>query len=521
MHPESSTLIGPATPRNGVLVLTGYGVRVAVERGHLIASDGRGRERREGRFPRANRQLRRLVVLGHTGSVSFEALRWLRDVGCAFVHIDGDGAVVVASGASGLDDPRLRRAQAMAATNGVGVSITRDLLERKITGQASVLDLFGASAADQAADYVRGRLSLLAQGSTPERFRSIEADAAAHYWGAWSGVPVRWARRDAERVPDGWTTFGLRSSPLTGSPRSAANPANALLNYAYAILEAEARIAALAVGLDPGLGVLHADLKARDSLVLDLMEAVRPEVDGWLLSTLRARTFRKADFHETREGICRLMPALAKLVAETMPRWAEAVAPVTEGVARALMESATRGAAVQLATPLRGANRRVGRGTVRGAARRKDKRDVALPLACEACGGVLAQGARSYCDDCLPAHRVEQAVEWSAEGVSTLARLRMDGRDPAHGDAAGRKRGARNATHVAAITAWDSERGDEPVDLHTFARDILPRLQSVPLRLMAEATGLSEGYCSFVRRGQKTPHPRHWPNLMRLTEATD
>jgi hypothetical protein len=44
------------------------------------------------------------------------------------------------------------------------------------------------------------------------------------------------------------------------------NPANALLNYLYAILEAEARIAILSMGLDPGMGVLHADLKARDSL---------------------------------------------------------------------------------------------------------------------------------------------------------------------------------------------------------------------------------------------------------------
>ena len=38
---------------------------------------------------------------------------------------------------------------------------------------------------------------------------------------------------------------------LTGSPHNAANPANALLNYLYAILEAEARIALLTIGLGP------------------------------------------------------------------------------------------------------------------------------------------------------------------------------------------------------------------------------------------------------------------------------
>ena len=56
------------------------------------------------------------------------------------------------------------------------------------------------------------------------------------------------------------------------------------------MLEAEARIALLAIGLDPGIGVLHADLEARDSLTLDLMEAVRPRVDAHVLGLLRTRT---------------------------------------------------------------------------------------------------------------------------------------------------------------------------------------------------------------------------------------
>jgi hypothetical protein len=61
--------------RNGALVLGGYGVRVAVERGQLAVSDGIGRERREGLLSRATCGLKRLVVLGHSGTISFEALR--------------------------------------------------------------------------------------------------------------------------------------------------------------------------------------------------------------------------------------------------------------------------------------------------------------------------------------------------------------------------------------------------------------------------------------------------------------
>jgi hypothetical protein len=65
----------------------------------------------------------------------------------------------------------------------------------------------------------------------------------------------------------------LRGSLLTSSPRLAIKPANAILNYLYAILEAETRLACLTLGLDPGLGIVHADHRDRDSFALDLMEA--------------------------------------------------------------------------------------------------------------------------------------------------------------------------------------------------------------------------------------------------------
>lgn len=77
------------------------------------------------------------------------------------------------------------------------------------------------------------------------------------------------ARKDRMTVPEHWTVFGTRSSPLTGAPRTAANPINALLNYLYAILETEVRLAVLTIGLDPSMGILHADQKSRDSFAFD------------------------------------------------------------------------------------------------------------------------------------------------------------------------------------------------------------------------------------------------------------
>src|SRR5947209_7927167 len=84
------------TRTSGVVVLSGYGVSIRVERGELEVRDGIGRDRGAGRFNRATGRIRRLVVLGHTGSISLEAIRWLSDVGAAYLQIDRDGKVLAA-----------------------------------------------------------------------------------------------------------------------------------------------------------------------------------------------------------------------------------------------------------------------------------------------------------------------------------------------------------------------------------------------------------------------------------------
>ena len=47
MHHEGSA------PRDGIVVASGYGLKIYVERGHLVVHDGVGRERRTLRLSRA------------------------------------------------------------------------------------------------------------------------------------------------------------------------------------------------------------------------------------------------------------------------------------------------------------------------------------------------------------------------------------------------------------------------------------------------------------------------------------
>jgi hypothetical protein len=318
-------------------------------------------------------------------------------------------------------------------------------------------------------------------------------------------VPVRFARADLQRVPEHWHSFGGRVSPVTSANRLAANPANAILNYLFALIEAEASHACHAVGLDPGIGLLHADQKARDSLALDLMEPVRPEAERYLLELLTHNTFRARDFNEARNGNCRLQPSLTHRLVETLPTWTTLVAPIAETVARRLAQGAR---IASFPTPLTGANRRGSRTTTRRPTRRQPGVPALRLGTCKTCGGEIATDGRTHCDSCLPGFRADQQADFSAAGPEALAKLRRAGTDPAHGATAGQRRAETMRRHHR-----QAAESRAPADPDLFAREILPALREVPLKRLAAVTGLSLRYVSLIRRGERVPHPRHWTSL--------
>jgi len=125
--------------------------------------------------------------------------------------------------------------------------------------------------------------------------------ASVAYWRALSETPLLFGKR--QPVPDHWRTLGTRHSTITGTPRGAVTPGNALLNYLYSVLASEITIALHAAGLDPALGIFHADKDDRASLAYDLMEPARPVLDRWFLQWIGEITFSKRDFHEDMTGI--------------------------------------------------------------------------------------------------------------------------------------------------------------------------------------------------------------------------
>lgn len=471
---------GTAQPHDGLLILSGHGVRVAVERGHLAVEDGLGEERRAGRFNKIDSSLKRVVIIGSAGAVTLDAIHWLHDVGVPLIHLRADGTLLFVAARPGALIPALRRNQALARETGIGGRIAEDLIRRKVEGQLSLLDRLPPNR--DAKPTLRSVLDRLDSAKSLEELRTLEAVAARYYWAAWRHLPVRFAREDRKRRPDYWQRFGTRVSPLAGQgPRKAVNPANAILNYTYAILEAEARIAALAVGADPLLGLLHTDQRNRDSLACDLMEPVRPRVDAFVLDLLASREFRKEDFFELGNGQCRLLPPVTGDLIQTGPRWARLVLPEAQRVAATLLEMGGTGGRTSKRTRIDGL--RASENPVGGR-------------------GVSTRPRRG--------HRVVMREHRQPTPIQT-----GETSDPRRSPEAGAKRREAMTRIARENRQWDRTNG--PTDAATFRRDILPQIQALRLKALIEATGLTKGACSRIRAGKTVPHPRHWQAFRELS----
>jgi CRISPR-associated endonuclease Cas1 len=492
---------------HGICVAHGYGLKIYVNRGHLIVHDGIGHHRQTRRYHRVTSNLRRLVLIGHTGYITLDALRWLHDIGAALVHIDADGQLLTTSTASGPGQSALRREQALAANSCAGVEIARGLLHAKVAGQASLLSELPAGA--RALDAVSRSLDTITNAPDLQSLVTAEAEAASAYWDAWSELPIPLGDRDQERVPAHWRTVGTRHSLLSNGPRLACNPANAVLNYLYALLEAETILSSHAVGLDPLIGIFHTDQRSRASFALDAMEAARPLVDAYVLALLTQRTLACDDFAETRKGTCRVTQGLAARLAETTDTWRHHIAPVVEGIAHTFAQAGTPSTAI--ASPLTGAHHRAAWDARRAGRKRRQAKAATprLPNACRDCGIHLPDRRKRYCAECRARRWEKHAARGRDNAASVLARMRAEERDPAHGGRVAEMRGAKNAAHQAAVREWTGERPDPEV----FRIEILPGLRRLSTAELVAATGLSQHYCSLIRLGKKTPHPRHWGTL--------
>ena len=448
------------------------------------------------------------------------------------MQLGSDGAVLAHSFPYMYDGHPIRRAQALAVSNGLDLAIAHELIAAKLDSQRRILVRLGADLREH--DKLR---ALINAAESIERVRVIEATAAGLYFSAWRGVRMRFRDRDAARIPARWLRAASRASLLTGAPRAATSPLNAMRNYLFACVESEARLALLAHGFDPTLGVLHADQRNRDSLALDAMEPVRADVDAFLLDLLEDRVFTARDFAELSNGICRIAAPLTHELALTLPHWRECLRPIAASLAQTFREALQN---PRTAPRIHG-NGRNKRSSAPGptkssllATPRKASQPhpyatrawrtptvearPSSPIACAMCGERVLKRRRRHCEACMPKARREHGLRAIEAARKALAVLSAAGNDPRRSAAGNRARGEAISEGHRRNRSWAREHPGER-DEAWFKREIAPKLDAFTLREIADATGLSLAACSRLRAGSQAPHPRHWGALITLVKS--
>ncbi len=207
-----------------------------------------------------------------------------------------------------------------------------------------------------------------------------------------------------------------------------------------------------------------------------------------------------------------------------MAQWAKIVAPYAEGVARRVAHLAKSGLGVAAPIgPKPSRNRARVKVRVRPIAAPATPRALrSVPIraasnACRSCGAKLTTPKRLYCERCLPERRA-QALQaaipvFKAAGPAKIAAMRAAGHDPAHDSRSSAPPRRDGSQQRKAAIAW---RDDGSLDGVDFRRDILPKLQSLPVRMIAEAMGAASRTVRRFRGGKLVPHKRHWLTLRRL-----
>jgi CRISP-associated protein Cas1 len=420
--------------KESILVVEGYAANLSVERGHLVVRDGfTQQDRREIHFPRGRCEVERIVIRAPGGAITMEAINWCSHMGIALSFVDSDSRLLNCMLPDVPHDGPVKRAQAVSAVTDDALHLARYLLGKKLDSQVHALErdfprlgIGTVSGKSTSTAQVHACKAKLSSATTLNEFLALEGRAAQIYWDALVESSLPWRPWALSRIPAHWAAISPRASGKRGQVRDSTDPFNAVLNYTYTLLEVETRIACEAIGLDPDLGLIHVDDRLRESFIYDLLEPLRAKADVWALELLRKQTMRPEMFHELREGIVRLDPDLAGLLAKAlMPRFRTAALELANDYAKQL-----RRITVQ-------------RRLLREAPKPIEQRRSAWEHStCGYCRGPLPRKRLKYCGrDCYLRYSVEIAKPIE-KAQARLAEMRAAGLSPGHGGEAAKKRGA-------------------------------------------------------------------------------
>jgi len=292
------------------LVVDGWGKFVGKQSERIVV-----KEKGQTLHHEAVDDLRQVVISG-SGSISFDAIELLAAHGVDLVVVSWRGEITARLASRDMRTVQTRREQYYAYREGRSGAIAKGIISAKIRNQYATLGTLAKSRKETSPDIAdkltEKREAIQAQIHSVESLGDVPIDSirgtlmglegisSAHYWEAIASI-----------IPSEYG-FDIRSG------RYASDPVNALLNYGYALLEAEVWRAVHFAGLDPYGGFLHVDRPGRPSMVLDLMEEFRQQLIDKTVFTLVTRREVPPDDFTIDEGACRMGDGVRKHLLKTV-----------------------------------------------------------------------------------------------------------------------------------------------------------------------------------------------------------
>jgi len=283
------------------LLLSGYGISIDVKKAHLTIKQKESvMEFEPHRIPYDY-----IVIDGHYGSISFEAMRWLSKHNVSIALLNLNGKLLSTTLSQETLNAQLKVKQyAMYLNPESRLYVASQIVKQKVRSSLILL-----KALSNFYDIDFSTINKEIERMDYDNINSLmmyEGRIASAYWSELTKI---------FNVIGKDFNFQSRKNSSYSRNMNASDPINALLNYGYAILESMVRKDINTIGLDVSIGYLHEIDHSKHPLVYDLKELFRYVIDYSVMEILETK-LKKLDFIKTENYHISLKPNTAKLLIE-------------------------------------------------------------------------------------------------------------------------------------------------------------------------------------------------------------
>ncbi|MGO9644795.1 MAG: CRISPR-associated endonuclease Cas1 [Candidatus Bathyarchaeia archaeon] len=290
--------------------LSGFGLSLNVDRARLLIRNGLSEPdtvREQITVLPRDAPFDSVIVDGHSGTISLDAIKWLMRHGIPLFILDYDGTLLSSTLPREPINGPLKIAQ-IAVYNDPQKRfyVATQLITAKAQRTIDVLNWLGSryESVDSITDSIQSEMKRISKCCSLPKLMQIEGAIADRYW-----------RYLHQILPK---KFGFTSRMHESHQMNATDAPNVLFNYAYAVLETQVRKSVTSTGLEATIGFLHETRQTKSSLCYDVMEPYRFLVDTTVIECLENDRFGRKDFYRLDNYVLRLKPQAVKKLLDAL-----------------------------------------------------------------------------------------------------------------------------------------------------------------------------------------------------------